>query len=193
MSQSSREKLLDVTFEVVYRYGYQGAATAAILKQAGVPKGSMYHHFGSKKGMVLAMIEERLIPKVRAFFDFGMRPGSSAIETLEHTMHKIAHNRMLVMHGCPLHRLMFEMEAQDSEIAQVCETEFEYLRKSLAELLAVGMEEGSITETDPKALAGYIIASSWGFLSRPIASSGKEQFLQDSQRLLESIKTQVLR
>ncbi len=189
MSQNSREKLLDVTFAEVYRYGYHGAATAAILKQAGVPKGSMYHHFGSKKGMVLAMIEERLIPKVRAFFDFELRPGSSAIETLEHTMHKIAHNRMLVLHGCPLHRLMFEMEALDSEIAQVCEAEFEHLRETLAALLAVGIEEGSIAQTDPQALAGYIIASSWGFLSRPMASSSKEQFLQDSQRLLESIRS----
>lgn len=54
---TSRDKLLDVTFEEVYRFGYCGAGTATILKKAGVPRGSMYHHFSSKKVMVMAMIE----------------------------------------------------------------------------------------------------------------------------------------
>ena len=70
--QTSRDKLLDITFEEVYRYGYCGAGIANILDRTGVPKGSMYHHFKSKKEMVLPMIEERLIPKVREFLDFRM-------------------------------------------------------------------------------------------------------------------------
>ena len=188
MSKTSRDRLLDATFEAIYRFGYHGAATAAILKEAGVPKGSMYHHFSSKKQMVLAMIEERLIPKVRAFFDFEMRSDATSIEILEHTMHKIAHNHMLLTHGCPLHRLMFEMESLDSEIAQACEEEFAALTDNLAKVLRFGMRESSIVEADAQEMAGYIIASSWGFLSRPMAYSGKEQFLRDSQRLLESIK-----
>jgi TetR/AcrR family transcriptional repressor of nem operon len=186
--QTSRDKLLDVTFEEVYRYGYHGASTASILKKAGVPKGSMYHHFSSKQGMVLAMIEERLIPRVRDFFDFEMRAEATAIETLKHTMHRIAHNSMLVQHGCPLHRLMFEMEGLDSEIALACEREFDHLTDNLAKVLRFGMREGSIVETDAQELAGYIIASSWGFLSRPMRSSSREQFLQDSGRLLKSIR-----
>ena len=188
MSQTSRDKLLDATFAEVYRYGYHGASTAAILQKAGVPKGSMYHHFSSKQGMVLVMIEERLIPKVQDFFDFEMRAETTAIETLEHTMHKIAHNSMLVQHGCPLHRLMFEMEGLDSEIALACEAEFVNLTDNLAKVLLFGMREGSIVETDAQELAGYIIASSWGLLSRPMKHSSKAQFLKDSERLLKSIQ-----
>ncbi len=191
MSQTSRDKLLDATFVEVYRYGYHGASTAAILQKAGVPKGSMYHHFNSKKGMVLAMIEERLIPKVQEFFDFEMRPNATAVEILTYTMKKIAHNSMLVQHGCPLHRLMFEMEGLDSEIALACEREFVNLTDNLAKVLLFGMQEGSIVETDAQELAGYIIASSWGFLSRPMKHSSKAQFLRDSQRLLESIQSKV--
>jgi TetR/AcrR family transcriptional repressor of nem operon len=186
--QTSRDKLLDATFEEVYRYGYHGASTASILKKAGVPKGSMYHHFSSKQGMVLAMIAERLIPKVREFFDFEMRPNGTAIGMLEYTMRKISLNPMLIAHGCPLHRLMFEMQGLDNEIAQSCETEFDHLSSNLTKLLHFGMREGSIRQTDASTLAGYIIASSWGFLSRPLASSSREQFLQDSGRLLESIR-----
>lgn len=186
--QPTREKLLDSTFGEVYRNGYQGASIAEILQKAGVPKGSMYHHFGSKQAMVLSMIEERLIPKVRVFFDFEMRPGSTAMGILEYTMKKITHNALLLQHGCPLHRLMFEMEGLDREIAKACEAEFDYLTDALARVLAFGMRAGSIIEADPKELAGYIIASTWGFLSRPIQHSSKEQFLQDSGRLLDSIR-----
>lgn len=39
--QTSRDKLLDVTFEEIYKYGYSGAGTASIFKKADVPKGSM--------------------------------------------------------------------------------------------------------------------------------------------------------
>ncbi len=185
--QKSRDKLLDVTFEEVYRYGYCGAATAAILQKAGVPKGSMYHHFGSKKGMVLAMIEERLIPKVREFFDFQMKKEATAVEILEHTMRKIANNEMLILHGCPLHRLMFEMDALDRDIAALCEAEFVHLSANLAKVLRFGMKEGSIKGGDAEEMAEYVISSSWGFLSRPLAHSSKERFLADSRYLLESI------
>ena len=190
MKKTSRDKLLDVTFEEVYRLGYCGAGTASILKKAGVPKGSMYHHFSSKKEMVLAMIEERLIPKVREFFDFEMKRGSRALDVLTYTMAKMSKNRMLITHGCPLHRLMFEMGSIDEEIAQACEVEFQNLSHNLARLLAFGMREGSIKEGDANEIAEFVIASSWGLLSRPLGSSSSEQFLKDTNFLLETIKQQ---
>jgi TetR/AcrR family transcriptional repressor of nem operon len=188
MKKTSRDKLLDVTFEEVYRLGYCGAGTATILKKAGVPKGSMYHHFSSKKEMVLAMIEERLIPKVREFFDFKIKKESSALEVLEYTLEKMSKNKMLIMHGCPLHRLMFEMGSVDPEIANASEAEFHHLSKNLAKLLTFGMKEGSIKEGNAELLAEYIIASTWGFLSRPIGSSSPEQFMRDAGLLLSGVR-----
>lgn len=186
--QTSRDKLLDVTFEEVYKFGYGGASTSAILKKAGVPKGSMYHHFSSKKGMVLAMIEERLTPKVRDFFDFELKIDSTALAVLTYTLKKISNNKMLIAHGCPLHRLMFEMGTLDSDIASACEAEFDNLTTNLAKVLKFGMKEGSIQSADSKEVAAYIMAATWGLLSRPASSSSKEQFLNDSNLLLNSIK-----
>ena len=186
--RTSRDKLLDVTFEEVYRLGYCGAGTATILKKAEVPKGSMYHHFPSKQAMVLAMIEERLIPKVREFFDFEFKKGARATDILSYTLKKISKNRMLVTYGCPLHRLMFEMGSQDEAIALACQNEFEHLTKNLAKILQFGMKEGSIKEGDALSMAEFLIASTWGLLSRPINLSSSEKFLHDSHLLLECIK-----
>lgn len=187
--RSSRDKLLDVTFEEVYIYGYCGAATASILTKAGVPRGSMYHHFESKKTMVLAMIEERLIPKVREFFDFKMRQDATALEIIEHTMNNIAKNKMLIRHGCPLHRLMFEMGALDDDIALLCEKELQRLTNNFSKVLEYGIEKGEIRKMDAEDLASFIIASSWGMLSRTPRTSSRAQFLKDVEYIMILLRT----
>jgi TetR/AcrR family transcriptional repressor of nem operon len=186
--KSSRDRLLDVTFQEVYMYGYCGAATATILKKANVPRGSMYHHFASKKALVLAMIEERLVPKVREFFDFEMQKESSALEIIEYAIAKIANNKMLIEHGCPLHRLMFEMGGLDEDIAKACEAEFEHLIANYTKVLEYGIKRGEMREMDAKAFAEFFIASIWGLLSRTPQSSSKKQFLKDVEFIMMGLR-----
>ena len=186
--QTSRDKLLDITFEEVYIYGYNGAATATILKKAGVPRGSMYHHFPSKKEMVIAMIEERLVPKVREFFALEMKKGFTALELLESVFVKVSKNKMLIKHGCPLHRLMFEMDSLDSDIALMCSNEFEQLSLGFQKILIFGIKDKSIRECEPKSMADFVLSSSWGLLSKPAIYSSEKQFLEDSQYFLEFLK-----
>jgi TetR/AcrR family transcriptional repressor of nem operon len=78
LKQPTREKLLDITFDEVYIHGYAATSVDTILKKAGIPKGSMYHYFKGKKALVLAMVQERLFPKMEAFFDFSPREGLEA-------------------------------------------------------------------------------------------------------------------
>jgi TetR/AcrR family transcriptional repressor of nem operon len=186
--RSSRDKLLDVTFDEVYKYGYCGAATANILKKAGVPRGSMYHHFESKKALVLAMIDERLSPKVREFFEFKPDVEMDSFRILEFILKKISKNKMLIKHGCPLHRLMFEMGSLDSDIAKACESEFEYLRDKLVNVLEEGIKKGEIRDVSSHEFAEFFIVSTWGMLSRTPNSSSKEKFLKESAILLELFK-----
>jgi len=187
-TKSSRDKLLDVTFDEVYKYGYCGAATANILKKAGVPRGSMYHHFESKKALVLAMIDERLSPKVRDFFEFRSDVEMDAFRVLDFTLKKISKNKMLIKHGCPLHRLMFEMGSLDCDIAKACEGEFEYLRDKLVDVLKEGMKKGEIKDGNCVDKAEFFIVCSWGMLSKTPDSSTKEKFLKESEILLELFK-----
>jgi len=46
---TTKDKILDTTFMLVYKYGYNGTSTSMILKECNIPKGSLYHHFNSKK------------------------------------------------------------------------------------------------------------------------------------------------
>jgi AcrR family transcriptional regulator len=176
---SSRDALLDATFAHVYRHGYHGAATAAILTDAGVPKGSMYHHFASKQAMVLAMIEERLAPKMAKFYDFSAPEGGTPRAILKHTFHTMAHNTHLMTYGCPLHRLMQETRAQDEPIYTACTAIYDDLHARIARLLTP-------TTDTPNILAEHIILTAWGLLSLPLDDAPEKAFLEGAKDLINT-------
>ena len=53
----SRETLLDAAERLIAAQGYEAATVAALVKEAGIPASSIYHFFGSKEGVLLAVME----------------------------------------------------------------------------------------------------------------------------------------
>src|SRR5271156_1086478 len=56
-AKPTRDHLIDVGLELMRRHGYGATGLQEILESAGVPKGSFYHHFGSKEEFAVAVIE----------------------------------------------------------------------------------------------------------------------------------------
>ncbi len=48
----ARAELLDRALELFAAYGYDGAGVQQICSAAGVAKPTLYHHFGSKRGLI---------------------------------------------------------------------------------------------------------------------------------------------
>ncbi len=186
--KSSRQRLLEATFDEVYKHGYAGASIAEILKIAEVPKGSMYHHFSSKKDMVMAMIKEILIPKARESFLIQLNENSRALDIIKYLFKKISKNKMLITHGCPLHKLMFEMGSLDEDITKLCHDEFINMQNNFSKVIELGIKKGEIKEIDSKSLANFIITSTWGALSIAPKYSSKELFLKNTQHIIDYIK-----
>lgn len=53
----SRELVLDAAERVMATQGYENAALTTLVAEAGVPVSSVYHYFGSKDGVLLAVME----------------------------------------------------------------------------------------------------------------------------------------
>jgi AcrR family transcriptional regulator len=53
----SREAVLDAAERLMAEQGYEAASVAAIVQRAGIPASSIYHYFGSKEGVLLAVME----------------------------------------------------------------------------------------------------------------------------------------
>lgn len=53
----SRERILDAAAELIAERGYSATSVDALCKKAGIVKTALYWHFGSKEGLLAAVIE----------------------------------------------------------------------------------------------------------------------------------------
>lgn len=53
----SREAVLDAAERVMASDGFDAATVARVVREAGVPMSSVYHYYGSKDGILLAVME----------------------------------------------------------------------------------------------------------------------------------------
>jgi len=56
--EASRRRILDAAISLICERGYSGTSVDAVSKRAGVVKTALYWHFGSKAGLLTAIIGE---------------------------------------------------------------------------------------------------------------------------------------
>ena len=186
--QNTRERLLDIAFEEIYINGYASTSVDAILKRTEVPKGSMYHYFKSKKELVLAMVKERLYPKMDDFFKLNST--NTAYKALENLFVDMSKNKMLITYGCPMYRLMVELSPIDKDFDNLFATKYNQLVDNFTSLLQKDVKSGLLKkELNSKDFASFVIHSTWGTLSLSPTLSSPKNFLKDSNYILGLLKS----
>ncbi len=90
----SREAVLDAAERLMAEHGYQAATVAALVDEAGIPPSSIYHYFGSKKGVLLAVMERGAERFFETLPDLDRRIGSqrehlrALVETVATTLER---------------------------------------------------------------------------------------------------------
>jgi len=184
--QSTREKILDVVFKLVYIYGYNGTSMSMILKECNIPKGSLYHHFKSKKEMVLAVIQERLTPRMDEFYELDIKINKDGIDTVIEAILKVAEKDNLLIYGCPLNRLNQEMSPLDQDFEDAINTIYKKMKMKIYNVLLHSSIQATI---DKNSLASYIITTVWGALSLSPSNSSKKQYLESVSHLINYLKS----
>lgn len=111
-----REKLLDAALKEVKKSGYAGASISDILKEAGAKKGSLYHHFGSKKDLILKMIEERVNNELK---EESIALEQNEMNHLDQIIHFFQDSSQRdCINGCVLGTLMQELSYEDKDFNQ---------------------------------------------------------------------------
>jgi len=140
-------KLISIARDVFTRDGYANASTEEIVHQAGVTRGALYHHFGSKEGLfqaVLASVQADVGARVEAHSNqtsdiWGQLIGG-CIAFLEASLDPQVHRIMLIDAPAVLGwSLWRELDAQHS-------------MASLREVLLELMDEGRIVKLPLTAL-----------------------------------------
>lgn len=58
LTNSTKDKIIEAAIELINEKGYKGATTREIAKRAEVNEVTLFRHFGSKKGIVEAVIDK---------------------------------------------------------------------------------------------------------------------------------------
>ena len=74
----SRELVLDAAERVMAEHGFEAATLARVVGEAGIPMSSVYHYFGSKDGILLAVMERGADRFFADLPDLDRRPGRPA-------------------------------------------------------------------------------------------------------------------
>lgn len=74
----TREALLDAAIRLLHRNGYGGASTELIAEEAGVTRGALHHHFGTRAHLMAEVIRTVYEREQRAYQEMAADSGRGA-------------------------------------------------------------------------------------------------------------------
>ncbi|ALM53450.1 TetR/AcrR family transcriptional regulator [Halomonas huangheensis] len=187
----TRDLLIQVGKTIISEQGYNATGINAVLKDAGVPKGSFYHYFASKEAFGLAVIEafaEESDQQMSAMLKDPSRPAVERLcawlNTSRTDMQRCDHSR-----GCLIGNLGQEMSSRSDALRDALARIFQRWEGYLADCLKDGQAEGSIRhDLDAEALAAFAMAGWQGALLRAKTVKDCRPMYEFEQTLMACLK-----
>ncbi len=181
--EETRRRILQAAASLLKNKGYKAVTTKAIAKTAAVNESTLFRHFGSKKGIVEALVEEySYIPKFQAVFEHVMWDLEQDLLAIAAAYHQFMkqHGDMVLI-GL---REAGALEVLDEKAASIPRD----FKHRLIEYLQKMREQGKLGEIHEEAQAMTFIWMNLGFfLSKSmygdrITEIKTEQFIEHSIR-----------
>ena len=168
-TKSTREHLIDLGVGLMHQNGYNATGLADILKAADVPKGSFYHHFGSKEDFAAAALER-----------YGMRERERAAAVLNDTaispLKRLrcyfsdlgkSYGQKAAIPGCMMGRFSLEIAEESPQLRKRIRATFDHWQHTIATVIRQAVAQKELPAgTDPESLAGFLLNSWEGALLR---------------------------
>lgn len=161
LREERRRQLLDAAGSVFARNGYAGTRIEAIAAAAGTSKGLLYHYFGGKEAIFVALAERAVHGTLRLLESALARPGTAAERLrwlIEQEMHGMRQDRHSVL-------VLVQALTSDAAPEEARTLAFGLGERALqvtTELITQGQSEGSVVPGDPEQLALLLHASAQG-------------------------------
>jgi AcrR family transcriptional regulator len=166
----TRERILQAAAQVFAEQGYARATTRALADAARVNEVTLFRHFGNKKSLFAAVIDEHAAPALTAALATQLT-GDYRQDLLtmgRHIMEVMLQRRDAV-------RLMLCEAVHFPEVREVMAQNPRQLRRMLAGYLERQMGQGRVRELHPEAAAQafwgmfFAYAMSLGLLAEPVS------------------------
>jgi AcrR family transcriptional regulator len=162
----TRGRILDRAAEEFQKRGYHATSMHDIMRIAGVPGGSLYHYFPTKKSLGLAVIRERVSASLAETWIEPLRKASSASKGVLAVFDAVAKNagRETVL-GCPVNNLALELSLADRDFREALRAVFDTWEQAVAERLRDEFSRRRRGKTDSERLATLVVAVFSGAMS----------------------------
>jgi TetR/AcrR family transcriptional repressor of nem operon len=150
----TKEKLLQVGFDLMWDSSYGSVSVDDICKRAGINKGSFYHFFPSKADLAVAAYDEHWKVK-RPLMDSIFSPQVPPLERLQRCCQEILRGQREKAEkyghvcGCPYASVGCEVATLDEKIRAKSEELMNCTKKYVENAVADAIREGSVTAKDP--------------------------------------------
>jgi AcrR family transcriptional regulator len=153
--RTSRDRLLDATRDLLWERGYAATSPRAILSEAGVGQGSMYHHFSGKEDLAAEALSVTARQLVAAAAEVLSADGT-AVERLVGYLRR----QRDVLRGCPVGRMAGDADVVGSPaLHAIVRDTFDQVRTMMTDVIAAGVDTGELDpDTGPAALADTVLA-----------------------------------
>ncbi|KNG94275.1 TetR/AcrR family transcriptional regulator [Pseudaestuariivita atlantica] len=110
MTDTTREKLIENAALLFQERGFHGVGVADILKKAGVPKGSLYHHFRNGKADLAVAAAEWTSGHMMRIIDDAFGPAQDFDHGMATLCHKLAKlfDIQPAWRACPIASSLFD-------------------------------------------------------------------------------------
>ncbi|MEO0974095.1 MAG: TetR/AcrR family transcriptional regulator [Pseudomonadota bacterium] len=191
-SEQTRERILEVAADEIYRSGFQAASTAAMLKRLGISKGALYHHFENKQALGYAVLDEYLASRCAGMWDGAIHaddPLATIITQLRRMGSELTPESLSF--GCPINNLAQEMSPLDEGFRERVGRIYGHWTRSLEAALSRAQSLGLMRESaDPSALAALIVATTQGAMGLAKNALEPGVFLKATEAMLAFLQAQ---
>ncbi len=192
--ENTRLRILKAAFQEIHKHGYQGMRIDQVLKNTGLKKGAMYHHFSSKQALGYAVLEELIQPRITELWITPLKGLTDPLTGIHRLFLKLDEewNDDFFFQGCPLNNLAQEMSPIDKGFQERIKNFFLDWQAAISEALNNGQAQGIVDDminADDCAL--FILVTIEGALGMTKNHQNKAVYYscgRELERYLQSLK-----
>ena len=148
---------MDAAMKVYTQKGYSSARMNDIVKESGLSKGAIYHHYEGKKDVFLALIEHW---ETQTFPDFyrsngKIRTAADTLRDFASEILKVFHSRSYVFHA---EVEFWSLSNQDDEVRKRSQELYEKIINLFELVINKGIRENEFIVVDSRITAIYILS-----------------------------------
>lgn len=189
--EETRQKLLASAFDEIHKVGFQAASLSKILKDTGITKGALYHHFANKLELGYAVVDEIIFAFFQQVWVDPLKKTDDPISTIQHIL--LSSGKRMTTEdarlGCPVNNLAQEMSPIDEGFRQRMVAIYDAWRDALEEAIERGKQAGTVrSDADARRLAILFVATLEGCMGLAKSTQSLAMLMECAGGLVDQLE-----